>query len=65
MPGRVIRVDVVEGQTVAEGDTLVVMEAMKMEHTLRAPHSGTVTSVRCAPDDQVGADDVLVVVEEG
>jgi 3-methylcrotonyl-CoA carboxylase alpha subunit len=40
------------------------MEAMKMEHTLRSPHRGTVTQVLCEPDDQVESGAVLVVVEE-
>lgn len=64
MPGKVIRVDVAAGDTVGEGDVLVVMEAMKMEHTLRSPYTGTVKSVTCAAGDQVDADTVLVVVEE-
>lgn len=65
MPGRVLRVVVAEGDEVKEGATLVVMEAMKMEHTLRAPHNGVVSQVLCAPDDQVEANTVLVVVEHG
>jgi acyl-CoA carboxylase subunit alpha len=64
MPGRVLSVAAVEGAEVEEGAILVVMEAMKMEHTLRAPHHGLVTQVLCSPDDQVEADAVLVVVEE-
>ena len=64
MPGKVIRVDVTVGDEVAEGAVVVVMEAMKMEHTLRAPHRGTVSQVLCSPDDQVEAGEVLVVVEE-
>jgi propionyl-CoA carboxylase alpha chain len=63
MPGKVLRVAVAEGDEVSEGATLVVMEAMKMEHTLRAPHGGTVSRVLCSPEDQVEADTVLVVVE--
>lgn len=63
MPGRVIRVEVSAGDTVAEGDVLVVMEAMKMEHTLRSPHDGTVASVLCAADDQVEAGSILIVVD--
>lgn len=64
MPGKVIRVDAVVGEAVTEGAILVVMEAMKMEHTLRAPHAGTVSSVLCQAGDQVEADAILVVVEE-
>lgn len=64
MPGQVIRVDATEGSEVTEGSVLVVLEAMKMEHTLRAPHAGTVTQVLCAAGDQVEAGAVLVVIEE-
>jgi len=42
----------------------VVMEAMKMEHTLRAPHAGRVTEVRYQAGNQVEAGAVLVVIEE-
>ncbi len=62
MPGKVIRVDVAIGDSVAVGQPLVVLEAMKMEHTLKAPHAGLVTAVACGPDDQVEADEVLVIV---
>jgi len=64
MPGKVIRVDVSVGEVVSEGSVLLVMEAMKMEHTLRSPHPGTVTQVLCEPNDQVESGAVLVVVEE-
>ena len=46
-----------------KGQVLVVLEAMKMEHTLRSPHDGTVTEVRYEPGDQVEADAILIVVE--
>jgi acetyl/propionyl-CoA carboxylase alpha subunit len=64
MPGKVVRIDVSVGDEVSEGSVLVVMEAMKMEHTLRAPHDGIVTRVSCSAGDQVDADAVLVVVDE-
>ena len=64
MPGKVIRVDVAAGDTVSEGQVLLVMEAMKMEHSLRSPHAGTVSSVSCEPGDQVEAEAILVVVDE-
>jgi acetyl/propionyl-CoA carboxylase alpha subunit len=63
MPGRVTRVDVETGKAVEAGQVLLVMEAMKMEHTLRAPHAGIIVEVDCAPGDQVEAGAVLVVVE--
>ncbi|HLF43145.1 MAG TPA: biotin carboxylase N-terminal domain-containing protein [Acidimicrobiia bacterium] len=65
MPGRVIKVEVAVGDRVEEGQTLVVLEAMKMEHTLRAPWPGTVTSVGATSGQQVEAETVLVVVEAG
>ena len=52
-PATVTAVRVTTGQTVARGDTLVVLEAMKMEIPLRAPRDGRVTAVRCAEGDQV------------
>jgi propionyl-CoA carboxylase alpha chain len=64
MPGRVIKIGAQAGDRVSEGDPLVVIEAMKMEHTLRSPRAGTVAQVLCSPGDQVEADAVLVVVEE-
>ncbi len=63
MPGQLIRVEVTVGDDVVEGQVLVVLEAMKMEHTLRSPHDGTVTEVRHDAGDQVEADAILVVVE--
>ena len=64
MPGKVIRVDVVVADHVVEGQVLVVIEAMKMEHTLRSPHNGTVVDVHYLAGDQIDANAVLVVVEE-
>jgi len=63
LPGSITRVLVSTGDTVEDGDGLVVLEAMKMEHTLRAGGAGTVTDVRCTAGAQVDAGDVLVVVE--
>ena len=53
MSAKVIRVVVKEGQTVAVGDTLVVLEAMKMEMPVRAPRAGVIKAVRCAEGDLV------------
>ena len=63
LPGAVTKVLVAVGDTVAEGDGLVVLEAMKMEHTLRAHGAGTVSDVACAPGQQVDVNDLLVTVE--
>ena len=65
MPGRVVKVEVSVGDRVDEGQTLVILEAMKMEHALRSPWAGTVTLVNASPGDQATADAVLVVVERG
>ncbi|HEY5384286.1 MAG TPA: biotin carboxylase N-terminal domain-containing protein [Acidimicrobiales bacterium] len=63
LPGTVSKVLVAEGDVVAEGDGLVVLEAMKMEHTLRANGAGAVTQMHCAPGQQVDVHDLLVTVE--
>jgi biotin carboxyl carrier protein len=63
MPGKVIQVAVSEGRTVEAGDTLVVLEAMKMEHAVEAAIAGVVTRVAVAVGDQVDTDQLLVVIE--
>ncbi len=53
MPGKIVKVCVEKAQEVKSGDLLVVMEAMKMEYSLTAPHDGLITEVVCRPLDQV------------
>jgi 3-methylcrotonyl-CoA carboxylase alpha subunit len=65
MPGRVVAVLVAAGDTVAAGQPLVVVEAMKMEHAIKAPAAGIVTAVRFKPGDQVGDGEALVTFEAG
>jgi acetyl/propionyl-CoA carboxylase alpha subunit len=65
MPGRVLQVLVGEGDHVTAGQSLLVMEAMKMEHTLRAPVAGVVVSVGAAAGEQVEAETALIVIREG
>jgi acetyl-CoA carboxylase biotin carboxylase subunit len=60
MPGRVVRVAVAVGAAVAAGQTLVVIEAMKMEQSLTASRDGVVAAVHVAAGDQVDADALLV-----
>ncbi len=62
MPGQVVSVSVEEGDEAQAGDVLVIVEAMKMEHSVRATFDGTVSSVHVAAGDQVENDQVLVVV---
>jgi propionyl-CoA carboxylase alpha chain len=62
MPGKVVQVLVEAGQAVAAGATLLVLEAMKMEHTVRAPEDGVVSALHVAAGEQVDADQLLAVV---
>lgn len=62
MTANVWQVPAEVGQTVSEGDVLVILESMKMEIPVEAPKAGTVTEVRVKPDDQVQEGDVLVVI---
>ncbi|NMO93184.1 biotin carboxylase N-terminal domain-containing protein [Actinomycetospora sp. TBRC 11914] len=64
MPGTVVRVLAAAGDTVTAGAALVVLEAMKMEHTVAAPVDGIVGELHVAPGDQVETRQVLAVVED-
>ncbi|GAB4557041.1 MAG: biotin carboxylase N-terminal domain-containing protein [Haliangiales bacterium] len=63
MPGTVVRVLVSPGQHVAAGEALVVIEAMKMEHTLTATEAGVIAQVLAAEGEAVESGQVVVVVE--
>lgn len=63
MPGQVIAVRVATGDAVKRGQDLVVVEAMKMEHTIKAPADGIIRSVSCAAGDQVQRGQALVDFE--
>jgi len=64
MPGKIIAVEVVEGQVVTKGQKLLTLEAMKMEHTLTAPFDGTVAELKAVAGAQVQVDALLVRIEE-
>ena len=65
MPGRVIEVMTAEGQQVKRGDALLILEAMKIEHIIAAPHDGTVQSLHYRADDMVGEGvELLVLTDE-
>ena len=59
----VLSVDVEVGQQVREGDALVILESMKMEIPVLAPHDGVVAEVRTAAGDVVQDGDVMVVIK--
>ena len=62
LPGKISRVAVRPGDTVQAGDTLLVIEAMKMENEFKATGAGTVAEVRVAPGQAVNAGDILIVM---
>jgi biotin carboxyl carrier protein len=63
MPGTVTRVAVGEGETVTAGQPIVVVEAMKMEHVIRAPHAGRVVALRVRQGEQVEAGAVVAELQ--
>ncbi len=60
MPGLVISVPVSEGQTVEKGQTLVILESMKMQNELRAPYAGKVARLRIKPGESVEQKQILL-----
>ena len=63
MTGRVVSINVATGDTVAAGQALMVLEAMKMQHTLAAPFAGTVSECRTAVDALVDGGSVLITLQ--
>ena len=62
LPGSVIKVVVAEGQAIKKGDTLLVLESMKMENPIMAEQDGTVKQIVVAAGQNVMQDDVLLVL---
>jgi biotin carboxyl carrier protein len=62
MPGLVIGVPVEIGSNVTQGQTVVVLEAMKMENDLAAPRAGTIKEIKVSKGQTVNQGDVLVVI---
>jgi len=65
LQGTVWMIEVSDGAPVAAGQTLIILESMKMEHMVVAPTAGTVTQVRVKPGDMVTTGDALVHITEG
>ncbi len=65
MSGAVVAVLVKPGEAVAKGAPLLVLEAMKMEHTITAPAAGTVSSVHFRQGEQVAEGAVLIDLDDG
>ena len=63
MPGLVLKIEVEPGQDVTKGDSLLVLEAMKMENVIKSPGEGKIKSIRVAAGDKVEKNTVLVEFE--
>jgi len=63
MPGKIVRLLVAEGDSVAAGQGLLVMEAMKMQNEMKAPKAGRVVSLTAREGATVAAGDVLAAIE--
>jgi oxaloacetate decarboxylase alpha subunit/pyruvate carboxylase subunit B len=62
MPGMIVKYEKKEGDSVKQGETVVVLEAMKMENSLVAPCDGTVKGIKFASGDSVAKGAVLCVI---
>lgn len=62
MPGNILDVRVKPGDTVKSGDTLVILEAMKMENEIAAPQDGTIATVDVHKGDTVGSGDLMITM---
>jgi biotin carboxyl carrier protein len=63
MVGKILEVQAKPGQKVQEDDTVIVMEAMKMEIPVVAPAGGVIREIKVTPGQMVDADEVLAVIE--
>lgn len=63
IPGKIVTIEVKEGQQVSEGQVVLILEAMKMQNEIQAPVNGTVISVNCGEGDSIEANVPLVVIE--
>ena len=63
MPGLIVAIPVEAGQTVNAGETVVILESMKMQNELKSPIAGVVESLNCKPKQTVDKNDLLVVIK--
>ncbi len=63
MPGNIVEIMVKVGDTVSEGDEVIILEAMKMENPIFAPADGAVKEIKVKEKDAVEADQVLMILE--
>jgi len=63
--GKIVSVDVKVGDKVKEGDTLCVLESMKMENPIMAPADGTITEIKVAAEQIVAVGDLTAIIEKG
>ena len=63
MPGKVINLNVKKGSKVKTGDTLVILEAMKMEHSIKAAEDGIISELYVSNNDQVENGALLMVID--
>ena len=64
LPGTVMKVVVNEGDTVADGATILIVEAMKMEQEVKCEKGGKVAKILVGPKDVIDADQVIALIEE-
>jgi glutaconyl-CoA decarboxylase len=62
MPGKIWKLHVKEGDSVTDGQLVLILEAMKMENEIYSPATGKITQLRCKEGDSVNTGDVLAVV---
>jgi biotin carboxyl carrier protein len=62
MPGLILQILVTEGQTIAKGDALLILEAMKMENVIKSPGEGVIKSIAVAQGDSVEKNQILIAL---
>ncbi|MDP6871040.1 MAG: biotin/lipoyl-containing protein [Candidatus Thalassarchaeaceae archaeon] len=65
IPGKIVSVNISEGDEVSEGDVIMVLEAMKMQNEIQAPIGGVVTELNCSPGETIEANSPLIVIDPG